>query len=175
MGGDSSSDPRSSGQGEQVRQAFRSPTRTGPTTRILGAVVLTGALLVLAACGTGKVQMTDAELDEVYAGKYTCGLFSSGPCVGSFLQVFDPSLPPTSSCGTLPGANTNCVTLFSSSPLPPGGSVVLEQSFAGKGPLTYQSVHQRNSLSAPGPLPPLECVSCQLFMDLNFNRIPGRW
>ncbi len=159
-----------------MRQEFRSLTRKGTITRVIGAVVLTGALLLLAACGTGKVLMTDVELDEVYAGKYSCGLFgTSGPCVGSFLQVFDPSLPPNPSCGTLPGANTNCVTSFSSSPLPPSGSVLLEQSFEGKGPLTYQSVYQRNSLSAPGPQPPLGCVSCQLFMDLNFNRVPGRW
>ncbi len=176
MDGGTRSGPRSSGQGEQVSQAFRSLARNGSITRVVGPVVLVGALLVLAACGTGKVHMTDAELDEVYAGKYTCGLFgTSGPCAGSFLQVFDPSLPPNPACGTLPGANTNCVTSFSSSPLPPGGSVLLEQSFVGKGPLTYQDVHQRNSLSAPGPQPPLECVSCQLFMDFNLNRIPGRW
>ncbi len=158
-----------------MRQAIRFLACKGSVTRGIRAVVLMGALLVLAACGTGKVLMTDAELDEVHAGKYTCGLFGTGgSCVGSFLQVFDPSLPPNPACGTLPGTNTNCVTSFSLSPLPPSGSILLEQSFEGKGPLTYQSVYQRNSLSTPGPQPPLDCIPCQLFMDINFNRIPGR-
>jgi hypothetical protein len=138
-----------------------------------------GALLLLAACGhDGKVLMTDAELDKVGAGADFCGLFGiNGPCVGSFLQVFDRSLPPTPSCGTLPGANTNCVTLFSASPLPPSGSVLLEQSFVVQGPFTYQSVVQRNSAGTAGPQQPLQwnCLTCQLLLDINFNRVSGRW
>ncbi len=156
-----------------MRQAPRSLAAKHSRTRLIGTGVLLGALLLLAACGTGKVRLTDAELDEVYAGKYSCGLFSSTPCVGSFLQVFDASLPPNPACGT--GTNTDCVTMLSASPLPPSGSVLLDQSFAVQGPYSYQGVRQQNSLTSPGPPPPLGCVACQLFMDMNFNRVPGRW
>ena len=163
-----------------MRQAISSLVRKRAILRVVGAVVLMGALLVLAACGPeGKVLMTDAELDKVSAGTDSCGLFGiNGPCVGSFLQVFDPSLPPNPPCGTLAGTNTNCVTLFSSSPLPASGSVLLEQSFAVQGPFTYQSVVQRNSVGTAGPQQslPLYCVTCQLLLDMNLlDRVPGRW
>ncbi len=157
-----------------MRQASRSVAHPRRGTPGVGALVLLGALLLLAACGTGKVRMTDAELDQVAAGKYSCGLFGcTGAFVGSFLQVFDPSLPPNPACGT--GTNTDCVTMFSVSPLPPSGSVVLEQSFAVQGPFSSQSVRQQNSLTTPGPPPPLNCVACQLYLDMNFNRVPSRW
>ncbi len=159
-----------------MKQAIRSLARKRSLTRVVGAVVLMGVLFVIAACGKGKILMTDAELDRVHAGTVSWGLLGiNGPWVGSLLQVFDSSLTPTPSCATLPGASTNCVTLFSSSPLPPSGSVLLEQSLVVQGPFSYQSVVQRNSAATAGPQQPLQlnCVTCQLLLDL--NRVPGRW
>jgi hypothetical protein len=137
-----------------------------------------GVLLVLAACAQhkGKVLMTDAELDKVKAGADLCALFGiNGPCVGSFQQVFDPSLPPNPSCGTLPGASTNCTSLLSSSPLPPNGSVTLEQSLTVGGPFTFQTVTQTNTATTAGPQQSfkLNCLTCWQPQDI--NRVPGRW
>ncbi len=146
--------------------------------RILTAVVLGGAVLALAACAQhkGKVLLTDAELDKVRAGTDLCALFGvNGPCVGSYLQVFDPALPPNPACGTLPGANTNCVTLLSSSPLPANGSVKLEQSFRVEGAFNFQSVSQTNSFITSGPQQPFKqnCFTC--WQPLDLGRILGHW
>ena len=144
--------------------------------RTLTAVILGGALLALAACAQpkGKVLLTNAELDKVSAGTDLCALFGiNGPCVGSFLQVFDPALAPNPACGTLPGANTNCATLLSSSPLPSSGSVTLEQSFRVEGAFSFQSVSQTNTASTGGPQQPFQynCFTC--WQPLDFNRIFG--
>ncbi len=156
-----------------MKQAIRLLARKRSLTRVVGSVVLMGVLLVFAACGKGKILMTDAELDRVHAGTESWGLLGiGGPWVGSFLQVFDSSLTPTPSCATLPEASTNCVTLFSVAPVPPSGSVLLEQSFVVQGPYSYQSVVQRNSAATAGPQQPLHpnCITCQLILDL--NRVP---
>jgi hypothetical protein len=139
--------------------------------RTLTAVVLGGALLALPACAQqkGKLLLTDAELDKVSAGTDLCALFGiNGPCVGSYLQVFDPALAPNPSCGTLPGANTNCASLLSSSPLPPSGSVTLEQSFRVGGAFSFQSVSQTNTASTIGSQQPLKyyCFTCWQPLDV---------
>ncbi len=152
------------------------PTRV--IVHTLTTILLVGVLFGIPACAQQrtKVLLTDAALDSVRAGVDLCGAFGiNGPCVGSVLQIYDPALPSNPSCGGLPGTSTNCVSSLTSSPLPPGGSVTLQQSFRVDGPATFQSVSQTNTANNLGNQLPFKvtCFTCLHPADL--NRAPGRW
>ncbi len=145
--------------------------------RTVGVVVLVSGLLALAACAQkGKVLLSDAELDRVKAGTDLCRLFGViGPCVGSFLEVFDPGLPPNPSCGSFPGTTTNCVSSLTSSPIPPSGTVTLQQSLRVDGPFGFQSVSQTNTVTNVGTPRDIKLFCFMCGQPQDFNRAPGRW
>ncbi len=116
--------------------------------RALTVAALIAVLLSTSACApTKRKLLTDNELAQIRAGTDLCGLLGiNGPCVGSFLEAFDPALraSPTS---PIQDPFTSIVV----SPLPESGSVTLQQSYTVGGPSTLQSISQQNSASqAPG-------------------------
>ena len=149
--------------------------------RTVTVVALVGGLLALATLGyaqsKSKVLLTDQQMDEIRAGTDLCPLFGiNGPCVGSLLQVYDPALSPRPSCGTLPGAATNCFASMTAYPLPQSGMVAVQQSFKIDMPSMSQSVSQANTVSNLNlQQPPIRssCYTC--WHPTEGMRLPGGW
>ena len=127
--------------------------------------VLIAVLLSMSACAQsrGKTLLTDAQLEGINAGTGLCSLFGvTAPCVGSFLQVFDPAL----------GSPDNPFTSSVGKGLSPSGKVAIERSFAIGGLGTSQSVSQSNSLTVQQPLVRSSCFTC--WNPLDVGRYPGQ-
>ena len=126
------------------------------TMRTRMVAVLLGMLLCASACvPQRKVALTDTEMDRIGAGWDLCGQFGiRGPCVGSFMEVYDPAL----------GSPQTPYTSTIASPLPESGTVTLNQSVTIQGLSSFQSVSQTNSLTVTPP-PPYLCTSCSRALD----------
>ncbi len=148
-----------------MRKAAGSPAPSRSNMHPAVAAVLIAVLLSLAACAQSrsKTLLTDTQMEAIGAGTDLCSLFDSNlgsPCVGSFLQVFDPLL----------GSSGNPFTAKVGVPLPPSGKVKIDQSFGIEGFGASQSASQTNSVSMQQNFRS-SCITCWQPMDL--SRFPG--
>ena len=148
-----------------MRNAAEFPAPPRSSMRAPVVAVLIAVLLSMTACAQsrGKMLLTDTQMDAIKAGTDLCVLFDSNlssPCVGSFLQVFDPML----------GSPGNPFTAKVGVPLPPSGKVKVDQSFVIDGFGTSQSAFQSNSVSVQQNFRS-SCITCWQPMDL--SRFPG--
>ena len=145
-----------------MRNAAEFPAPPRSSMRAPVAAVLIAVLLSMTACAQsrGKVQLTDAQMEGIGAGTDLCGLFGvSAPCVGSFLQIFDPAL----------GSPDNLTSSVGKT-LPPSGKVTIQQSLGIDGFGTSQSASQTNSVSVQQNFRS-SCITCWQPMDV--GRFPG--
>ena len=143
--------------------------------RTLTVAALVGSLLTISTLGCSqsktKMLLTDTQMDEIRAGTDLCPLLGiNGPCVGSLLQVYDPALPSNPSCGTLPGATTNCFSSLSAYPLPQSGSVTVQTALEGT--LSLWGVHVSSDAAHPASvlLIALALAACAIVMGADRRR-----